>query len=59
MNVLPIPALDGGRFYTMTIFRLLKKKLTKEREERIQGIGFLILMALIIAVTFGDVSKLF
>ena len=59
MNVLPIPALDGGRFYTMTIFKLLKKKLTKEREERIQGIGFLILMTLIIAVTFGDVSKLF
>lgn len=58
MNVLPIPALDGGRFYTMTIFKLLKKKLTKEREERIQGIGFLILMTLIIAVTFGDVSKL-
>lgn len=59
MNVLPIPALDGGRWFTMTIFRLLKKPLTKDREEHIQAIGFLVLMALIIVVTFRDVAKLF
>lgn len=59
MNILPIPALDGGRWFTMAAFRLLKKPLTKEREERIQTIGFLILMALIIVVTFRDVTKLF
>ncbi|MES2876218.1 MAG: M50 family metallopeptidase [Patescibacteria group bacterium] len=58
MNVLPIPALDGGRWFTMTAFRLLKKPLTKEREEKIQGIGFMALLALIILVTFADVSKL-
>lgn len=59
MNVLPIPALDGGRWFVMTIYRLRKKTLTKEREERIQGTGFLILMALVIVVTIADVSKLF
>jgi len=59
MNILPIPALDGGRWFTMAIFRLSKKKLTKEREEKIQTVGFLILMGLIILVTFVDVSKLF
>ncbi len=59
MNILPIPALDGGRWFTMTIFRLLKKPLTKEREERIQTVGFLVLMLLIIVVTFRDVTKLF
>lgn len=59
MNVLPIPALDGGRWATMVIFRLLKKKLTKEREEKIQSIGFTILMGLIILVTIADVTKLF
>jgi regulator of sigma E protease len=59
INALPIPALDGGRWTTMTIFRLLKKKLTKEREETIQGIGFLVLMGLIILVTIADVGKLF
>lgn len=59
MNALPIPALDGGRWFTMAAFRLLKKPLTKEREEAIQGTGFLILMALIILVTIADVGKLF
>lgn len=58
MNVLPIPALDGGRWFTMTAFKLLKKPLTKEREEKIQGIGFMALLALIVVVTFADVSKL-
>lgn len=59
MNVLPIPALDGGRWFTMTVFRLLKKPLTKEKEERIQAIGFMVLMGLVIVVTVADVGKLF
>jgi regulator of sigma E protease len=59
MNVLPIPALDGGRWFMMAVFRLSKKKLTKEREENIQAVGFSILMGLIILVTFVDVAKLF
>jgi regulator of sigma E protease len=59
MNVLPIPALDGGRWYTLIIFRLIKKPLTKQIEERIQAIGFLLLMGLIILVTIADVTKLF
>ena len=58
MNVLPIPALDGGRWFTMTVFKLLKKPLTKEREEKIQTVGFMALLALIILVTFADVSKI-
>lgn len=58
MNVLPIPALDGGRWFTMAIFRLIRQPLTKEREQKIQSVGFMVLMALIILVTFGDVSKL-
>jgi regulator of sigma E protease len=59
MNVLPIPALDGGRWFVMTIYKLRKKTLTKEREEQIQGTGFLVLMLLVIIVTVADVSKLF
>ena len=59
MNILPIPALDGGRWFTMTIFRLFKKDLTKEREENIQATGMLILLTLTILVTISDVGKLF
>jgi regulator of sigma E protease len=58
MNTLPIPALDGGRWFVTALFRVLKKPLTKKREENIQATGFLILMGLIILVTIGDVAKL-
>lgn len=59
MNILPIPALDGGRWSTMAIFRLLRKPLTKEKEEAIQGAGFMALMLLIVIVTIADVAKFF
>lgn len=59
MNVLPIPALDGGRWFTMAVFKLLRKPLTKEKEEQIQGTGFMILMLLVIVITVADVAKLF
>jgi regulator of sigma E protease len=59
MNILPIPALDGGRWFTMALFRLMKKPLTKEREEKIQSTGFMILMALVLVITVADVAKLF
>lgn len=59
MNILPIPALDGGRWFTMTIFRLLKKPLTKEREENIQATGMIILLLLTVLVTVSDVGKFF
>lgn len=59
MNVLPIPALDGGRWFIMALYRLRNKQLTKEREEQIQGTGFMVLMALVIIVTVADVGKLF
>lgn len=59
MNVLPIPALDGGRWFLMALFRALKKPLTKEREEKIVGVSFMVLMALIVVVTVSDVGKLF
>lgn len=59
INALPIPGLDGGRWFTLAVFRLFKKPLTKEREEAIQTVGIMILIALIVLVTIADVSKLF
>lgn len=57
MNALPIPALDGGRWFIMAVYRLRKKPLTKEVEEKIHGVGFMVLMALMILVTIADVGK--
>ncbi len=59
MNVLPIPGLDGGRWYLLAGFKLFKKKLTKEREAKVNGIGMLVLFGLIIVVTISDIVKLF
>lgn len=58
MNILPIPALDGGRWFVTAIFKLLKKPLTKDLEERIHGVGFMVLMGLIVLVTIADIGKL-
>lgn len=58
MNLLPIPGLDGGRWLTMTVFRLSKKKLTKEREEKIQTVGAVILLGMMILVVVSDVLKI-
>lgn len=57
MNILPIPALDGGRWFVTVLFRVLKKPLTKELEEKIHGTGFAVLMALFVLVTIADVTK--
>jgi regulator of sigma E protease len=59
MNALPVPALDGGRWFVMALFRLLRKPLTKAREEKIQLVGISILMLLFLAVTIADVGKFF
>ena len=58
MNILPIPALDGGRWYTMAIFRLIKKPLTKDIEEKINSVGMMIVLGLIVLVTIADVAKI-
>lgn len=59
MNVLPIPALDGGRWLIITIFRLRKKKLTKELEEKIVSRAFIAILVLALIVTILDVTRLF
>lgn len=58
MNMLPIPALDGGRWAVTMLFRLLKKPLKPELEERIHGTGFMLLMVLIVLITISDIGKL-
>lgn len=59
MNVLPIPALDGGRFTLIALFRMRKKTLTKEIEEKIIARAFVFLLALIIIVTVLDITRFF
>lgn len=60
MNILPIPALDGGRLWLLLYYRLVRKKpLPAKREDAINSVGFLILIGLIILITFVDVQRFF
>ncbi len=59
MNVLPIPALDGGRWFMIFIARLRHKKLSKEREQAIVAKAFIFLLILMAIVTILDIIKLF
>lgn len=58
MNVLPIPALDGGRWLLIAVYKIRKKKLTKETEEKIVSRAFMVLLALIFIVTILDIIRI-
>lgn len=58
MNILPIPGLDGGRWFLTALFKAIRKPLTKEREEKIVATGMMVLFGLIILVTVADIGKL-
>ena len=59
MNVLPIPALDGGRWFMITLARLRHRKLSKETEQKIVSRAFLFLLALMAVITVLDIIRLF
>lgn len=59
MNILPIPALDGGRLWLLLISRGLKKPLSAKTEELINASGFVVLIGLIILITAVDVQRFF
>ena len=58
VNLLPLPALDGGRIYFILLEKIRRKRLTPEQEGTIHTIGFVLLMILMLVVTFFDISKL-
>lgn len=56
-NLLPIPALDGGRLIFLVIEKLRGKPVNQKIEATIHTIGFALLMLLVLIVTFRDVRK--
>lgn len=59
MNVLPIPALDGGRWLLIAIYKLRKKPLSKATEEKIVSRAFMVLLILIALISILDIIRLF
>ncbi|MDF2379411.1 MAG: site-2 protease family protein [Candidatus Gracilibacteria bacterium] len=58
INVLPIPALDGGRFISIFFEAVTGKRPNSEWEARIHAFGFLLLISLIFVITYKDIMRL-
>lgn len=58
VNLLPLPALDGGRIFFILIELVRRKPINKEKEGYVHFIGFALLILLMIAITFLDIGKL-
>ena len=58
-NLLPIPALDGGRIFLLIIEAIRRKPLKQETEIQIQLLGFSLLIALSLYVTYNDILRFF
>ena len=59
MNLLPLPALDGGRLVFLFLEAIRRKRIDPEKEGMVHMIGLLALMALMVVIMFNDVRKLF
>ena len=59
MNLLPIPALDGGRLIFLFIEVIRGKRISQEKEGLVHAIGIVCLMILMVFVLFNDISKFF
>ena len=59
MNLLPIPALDGGRLLFLFIEAIRRKKIPQEKEAIVNFIGFALLMVLMVVVFFNDIKNAF
>jgi len=58
-NIIPFPALDGGRLAFLLFEAITGHKPNPRLEMALHGLGFMLLMLLLIAVTFNDVANLF
>lgn len=59
INLFPIPALDGSRLVFLLVEGLRGKPLNPARENLIHMIGFVLLLAAMLAITYHDIMKLF
>jgi regulator of sigma E protease len=62
VNMLPIPALDGGRIFLVLLsqgfYLIARRKINPKYESYIHAFGFLLLIGLMLIVTFSDVIKI-
>lgn len=59
INLLPLPALDGGRLVFLLIELVRGKPVSQEKEGMVHFVGFVLLMLLMVVVMYNDIAKLF
>jgi regulator of sigma E protease len=58
LNIVPFPALDGGRLLFIGIESVIGRKVVPKVEAAFHTVGMIILLALILAITIGDIRRL-
>ena len=59
MNLLPLPALDGGRLVFLAIEAVRRKRISLEKEGYVHFAGIVVLMVLMVVVLFNDIQRVF
>ena len=57
-NLLPVPALDGGKLFLLLVEAIRRKPIPEKYEIFINSAGFVLLMGLMAFATFNDIAKL-
>ena len=57
INLLPIPAFDGGRILFLIIEKIRRKPVNPKVENTIHAVGLVLLMILMIAITYNDIVR--
>ena len=57
-NLLPLPALDGGRLFFMLIELVRRKKIPAEKEGMVHAIGLMLLLLLSVVIFYNDIVKI-
>lgn len=59
LNLLPIPAFDGGRLLFLIIEKIKRSPVSPKVENAIHSVGFVLLMILMVVITYNDILRLF
>lgn len=58
MNLLPLPALDGGRLVFLAIEGIFRKPVPRDKEGMVHAVGMILLFGLMIVLTYSDIMKM-
>jgi regulator of sigma E protease len=59
LNIMPFPALDGGRLLLLGVEGTVRRRIKPQIANLVNGIGFMILIGFMIFITFNDIMKFF